>query len=139
MDALRELLGQPPERLALVALGVVLLVRLERWRCGRMIRTWCDANGYRLERARRSSTWSGRFPLASKHQAIYAITAHDLRLGTTRHGHALCGTFFGGLWSGEVRVEWTFSARELHDGVGAPPPDPRDDRAGSAGRRGAAG
>lgn len=119
-EQLYEMARANPARFALVVGGVWLLFWIETRRCTARIRAWCDGHGYRLIRARRQWRPFGAFPLKSRGQSEWRITAEDLKLGGRRRGHALVGGFFSGLASDEVAVEWEFTAQELSNGLDLP-------------------
>ena len=120
LEYLLDLARHHPEKLALVAGGVWRLFWIEGRRSRGMISDWCDSHGYRLIRARRRHGPFGAFPMASDNQSVWRIVAEDVKLGGKRRGWARCGGYWRGLASGEVAVEWEFTAQELSDGRDLP-------------------
>lgn len=92
----------------LVVFGVVLVGSL-LWQSSRsqdILAQWAEENGYRLLEANYATFFKGPFTLTSaRGQTVYRVVVQD-EAGFTRTGWVRCGSWWGGLMSGQAQVRW---------------------------------
>jgi hypothetical protein len=92
--------------LVLVMLGCVLA--LWGWhfsRSRKMVEQWARDNGLELIEARRQVLFYGPFYWQVGHRSVFLVTVRD-GSGQVRHGYVRVGSWFLGLFSDQVNVEW---------------------------------
>lgn len=94
----------------LIFIPVAIVAALSIWwhfdRSRRVLEQWASGNGYQLLYSEYRHLRKGPFLLrAGRGHAVYYVTVRD-ESGRTRSGYVRCGSWWLGLWSDQVTVEW---------------------------------
>jgi hypothetical protein len=92
--------------LALLAVVIIAAMAWRHSRSTKLINAWARQSGFTILSAQRRLFSRGPFFLRSgKQQTVYHVTVRDGR-GKTRAAYIRCGSWWIGLMSDDVKVEW---------------------------------
>jgi len=93
--------------LAIVIIGGAIWYMAWYYRRARtLLQSWADQQGFQIQAA--EHRWLNRGPFfwtTSRSQVVYYVTVLDMA-GRTRRGYVRCGSFWLGLFSDKVEVQW---------------------------------
>jgi hypothetical protein len=90
----------------LLVLGAVVLSVMHFARGRSLLDAWAEREGLQLVSANHCWLWRGPFWWrSSKSHAVYRVVVRSAS-GAARSGYVRCGSFFAGVLSGAVAVEW---------------------------------